>query len=553
MKRKYILLTWLGTNTDPYVRQSPGGIFIKDEYGAYIWGPNLTLLFDENSDYCDRIHHIIFLNRDPKEKNDKESKLSKRVLRETKQEIKQISAKRNYHINIEIETWDGTDPTDHKDIFMFISSLITKIREKYSDDELLIHISPGTPAMHTIWILMAETGYITPPFKVLKTYRKSERKYGKAVGEVHIDIDTFYKVYQKSWPNICLIEDENVYYNLSECKSDKMLALREEARRVAKLNVPVLIYGERGTGKTTLANWVRSNSSFRKKELDNCWPAVACGQFTNSQLIQAELFGYIKGSFTGAVSDKIGLIEKADGDTLFLDEVGDIDRDLQRLLIKAIEEKQFYPLGSDTPRQSNFRLITATNRSIKELREHLDSDFFDRITVFMIYVPPLREVPEDIPALWKSVLQRSINKSGVKLSKKALTNLNHEKIINWLLSQPLYGNLRDINKVAFRLIAALNDNMDQDYAITYACNSHDSLIADQIEDNMKYHIQKAVQDIVNSYRKGETNKISTESLVLELKKELAIRLTEISKETNISIDDISDITSRTCFNWIKIK
>src|SRR5690606_8652085 len=105
-------------------------------------------------------------------------------------------------------------------------------------------------------------------------------------------------------------------------RSTRLRALYDEARRAARLKVPVLLLGERGTGKTTLASWIRLRSPFRQEGLDRAWPAVPCGQYT-SETMRAELFGYVQGAFTGAKKDHQGLLARANGDTLFLDEIGD--------------------------------------------------------------------------------------------------------------------------------------------------------------------------------------------------------------------------------------
>src|SRR5690606_8723891 len=122
--------------------------------------------------------------------------------------------------------------------------------------------------------------------------------------------------------------------------SERLKRLYDRARRYAQLNVPVLILGERGTGKTTLASWIRSSSPFRDPSKDQSWPSVPCSQYS-PETMRAELFGYVRGAFTDARTDTEGLLHVADGDTLFLDEIGDISRDLQRLLIRALEEKRF--------------------------------------------------------------------------------------------------------------------------------------------------------------------------------------------------------------------
>ena len=213
--------------------------------------------------------------------------------------------------------------------------------------------------MHTVWVLMAETGFVEPPFTVVKSYRRSERGGRPAVVPVELGIETFYKTYKASRPRQLGSEEQGVIWDPSRFRTEAMKRVYADARRVAPLNVPVLIRGERGTGKTTMANWIRSNSPYKREEQNANWPSVACGQY-GPETMRAELFGYRKGAFTGATADREGLLAAAHRDTLFLDEVGDVSRDLQRLLIRAVEEKRYFALGDDKPRESKFRLLTAT-------------------------------------------------------------------------------------------------------------------------------------------------------------------------------------------------
>lgn len=294
-------------------------------------------------------------------------------------------------------------------------------------------------------MLLAECGFIAQPFRVVKSYRKHERDNRPAVVEVSLGIESFYKVYRASRPGQNPSSETAAIWEPSRFRSPKLKALFDEARRYARLKVPVLILGERGTGKTTLASWLRSHSPFRREALDHRWPSVACGQFSGDT-IKSELFGHKAGSFTGATSDKEGMLSVAHGDTLFLDEIGDISRDVQCLLIRALEERQYTPLGreSEPPRTSDFRLVTATNLPEEVLQEKLDADFLDRISPLVMSMPALREIPEELPWLWDSIYSKAVERAGLEQAPAALPPAEQERILGHLRTHPLPGNLRDL-------------------------------------------------------------------------------------------------------------
>src|SRR5262249_6813218 len=159
------------------------------------------------------------------------------------------------------------------------------------------------------------------------------------------------------------------------------------------------------------------------------------------------------------------------GDTLFLDEIGDISRDVQRLLIRALEEGYYHPLGSTKREKSSFRLITATNIDSEELTKRLDPDFFDRVRSLQLHVPPLRDLPQDLPWLWQSTFEAAVRQSGVSISSPSLEQRFHDAIVKRLVKHPLDGNLRDLNRIAVRLIARLydkNEKLAPEDAIEYA-------------------------------------------------------------------------------------
>lgn len=360
-------------------------------------------------------------------------------------------------VQLHPHAWVHNDPTDHSAIYEWLRMLLPRIRRQFRERELVIHLSPGTAAMHTVWVLMAETGFIEPPFTAVQSFRTDERKGRSAVVPLSLGVDTFFKRWQETRPTSAAQHDNGVRWDPRQFRSLRLRALYDDARRVARLKVPVLILGERGTGKTTLASWIRFRSPFRRPELDAAWPAVPCGQYT-PETMRAELFGYVAGAFTDAKKDRIGLIERANGDTLFLDEIGDVSRDLQRLLIKVLEEGLYQPLGSTEVKHADMRLLTATNLPPNELREQLDADFLDRIRAFTLTVPPLREVPEELDWLWPTVLETAAGRAGVPSRYAQLNQAQNEQFLCGLRVHPLPGNVRDLFRVAWRFLAARADD-----------------------------------------------------------------------------------------------
>jgi len=455
-----VLLTWLATRNDPFERVSSGGPFREVE-GERTPGPTLTLLTDAASDYSNRITDAVIFRMGgaDREKHD-----------HIYDELVEALSERVPTLRLHPEVWDHDDPTDHGAIYEHLRTMLPRIRRRFRGRELVVHLSPGTAAMHTVWVLMAETGFIEPPFTAVQSLRPHERRSRPAVVPLSLGVDTFFKRWQETRPASATEEDRNIRWDPRQFRSDRLRGLYDEARRVSRLKVPVLILGERGTGKTTLASWIRFRSPFRRPDLDTAWPAVPCGQYT-SETMRSELFGYLKGAFTGATRDHSGLLERADRDTLFLDEIGDISRDLQRLLIKVLEEGVYQPVGSTDVKQTDLRLLTATNLPPELLREKLDADFLDRVSAFTLTVPPLREVPEELEWLWPTVLEEAARRSGVLMRYARIGKAHHGRVVRALRASPLPGNVRDLFRVAWRFLAARADDdapMTVQEAVDYA-------------------------------------------------------------------------------------
>ncbi len=215
--------------------------------------------------------------------------------------------------------------------------------------------------------------------------------------------------------------------------SPAMQALFKSIALVAPSDVPVLITGESGTGKELVARAIHRHSGRRDGPfLPVCLAALSPG------LVERELFGHLRGSFTGASQDRQGLLELAHGGTVLLDEVGDIPPALQVKLLRAIEHREVTPVGDARPRPTDIRIIAATNRPLADLMAtgQFREDLYFRLSVFPIHLPPLRERREDIPALAEHFLmQPRLPDVATHLSKEVLEEIQ---------SRPWVGNVREL-------------------------------------------------------------------------------------------------------------
>jgi DNA-binding NtrC family response regulator len=203
---------------------------------------------------------------------------------------------------------------------------------------------------------------------------------------------------------------------------------------VAPTDVPVLITGESGTGKELVARAIHRHSGRRGG------PYIpVCLAALSPSLVERELFGHLRGSFTGAVQDQKGLLELASGGTVLLDEVGDIPTDLQVKLLRVIEHHAVTPVGDARPRPTDIRVIAATNRPLDQLMAagRFREDLFFRLSVFPIHIPPLRDRREDIPALAEHFLRQS---RLVGIADAGLSDV----LLDELQSRPWMGNIREL-------------------------------------------------------------------------------------------------------------
>jgi DNA-binding NtrC family response regulator len=206
-------------------------------------------------------------------------------------------------------------------------------------------------------------------------------------------------------------------------RSRKMQEIYDLVRRLAPSEASVLLLGESGVGKEVLANHIHQSSLRASGPLIK----LNCAAFP-ANMIEAELFGYVKGAFTGAVADFPGMIQESAGGTLFLDELAEMPPELQTRLLRVLQEREYRPLGSTKTRPVDFRLVAATNRAIDEALEsgRLREDLYYRLNTFQLELPPLRERREDIPSLANLFVQTFadlMGKESVALSAGALEKI----------------------------------------------------------------------------------------------------------------------------------
>ncbi|MDA8168635.1 MAG: sigma-54 dependent transcriptional regulator [Nitrospiraceae bacterium] len=221
----------------------------------------------------------------------------------------------------------------------------------------------------------------------------------------------------------------------------KMRALVERVKMIAPLNMPVLVTGETGTGKEKLAGWIHCLSG-----LEGEMVAINCSALPKD-IFENELFGHVKGAFSGAVSNKEGLIERAESGTLFLDEIGELPEPVQAKLLRVLEDGVYYKIGDTKERRVRFRLISATSKNISGISSKFRADLFYRINGFTFELPPLRERNEDIPLLVSAFIKEA-NGSY----KKSVTGVSPD-VMELLMGHGWPGNIRQLKWLVHRAVA----------------------------------------------------------------------------------------------------
>ncbi len=295
--------------------------------------------------------------------------------------------------------------------------------------------------------------------------------------------------------------------------SSRMVSILGLVRKITDVPSSILIYGESGTGKELIARALHFNSIRQ----DRPFIAVNCAAL-NENLLESELFGYVKGAFTGAAGDKIGLFEAADNGTLFLDEVDAMSKNLQVKLLRVLQDSTFFPVGSTRPTTVNVRIIAATNQHLEETikTKQFREDLFYRLNVIRIDLPPLRERAEDIPLLARYFL--------AKFSKRMEKDLRRisDEAMQVLLNYAWPGNIRELENALERAvvvaetdeiragdlpltIAAQATDLQQDWSLERVKQEHIAKVLSLVGGNKKKAAKLLGLDATTLWRKSKTD------------------------------------------------
>lgn len=340
-----------------------------------------------------------------------------------------------------------TSPTHFGEIYAAARAAVDRhVADTPAPVDLTFHLSPGTPAMAAVWIILGKTRYRSELIE-------SSRQYGVKTASVPFDISAEFI------PDLLSASDEQLRTRSAEpapeapefadivYRSQPMQRLIARARKAAVRTIPVLIEGESGTGKELLARAIVRASPRREKPLR----VVNCGAIP-SELVESELFGHVKGAFTGAANDRTGYFEDAHGGTLFLDEIGELPLPAQVKLLRVLQEGEVTRIGASQPKRIDVRIIAATNRNlIQEVAGgRFREDLFYRLAVIVLKVPPLREREGDLGLLVDSLLNR-INEES-----RSEPGFVHKKLSvgarNLIIQHSWPGNIRELQNTLRRAL-----------------------------------------------------------------------------------------------------
>jgi transcriptional regulator with PAS, ATPase and Fis domain len=350
----------------------------------------------------------------------------------------------NTSVEVRIESVKLRGPTNFEDIYRAASKVLAPLTSKMPQASLTYHLSPGTPAMAAVWILLSRTRY---PAELVE----SSRDHGLRTVSFPFDLAAEFTPSTTAAADHDLeilaegMPPESPGFEHIIHRSGVMKQMVTRAKRLAAREVPVLIQGESGTGKELFARAIHQSSARAGKP----FLAVNCGAIP-IDLVDSTLFGHEKGAFTGANQARAGQFEAADGGTLFLDEIGELPSASQVRLLRVLQEREVTPVGATQPRKVDIRIVAATNRILPlEVQQgRFREDLFHRLAVGVLVLPPLRDREGDIGMLLDSLMSR------INHDAQSQPGYEHKKLSvaarNILLHHTWPGNIRELHNTLLR-------------------------------------------------------------------------------------------------------
>ncbi len=352
--------------------------------------------------------------------------------------LKAILVKRGYDTSCASNGLEAVKLMENQYFDIIITDLMM---EKMDGMELIKYIKHNK--LSTKAIIITAYGSIENAVEAIKEGAFSYFIKSNSPQELIFEIEKITKLNKLSFENSLLKTQISNLDAMLSTKSEKFANVLELAEKVARTDANVLILGESGVGKEIITKFIHQKS----ERADNIIVSVNCHALPEG-LLESELYGHEKGSFTGSLNTRKGRFESAEGGTLFLDEIGDIPLSTQVKILRSIENKEIERIGSNLPIKVDFRLICATNKDLNEeiAQKNFREDLYYRISTVTIEIPPLRDRKEDLPML----IDFFVKRSQEELKKK----INHIDIdlMNVLMEYNYPGNIRELKNIIERLI-----------------------------------------------------------------------------------------------------